>query len=243
MKGKICSFVNLVLIIVMIVCGKNVFASSVLPLVPEYSKHDQGKVFRQAPPSHKDQKQFKELVFWLHAVTLRTDKVEKPARITVKQFYVYQLLKNGKVKFMESFPCHPPITENTGGLYPRIDGWSDTHKPILNTKLTRNGLLIDLSPYPKYWVHFWTNRIPYQPGAKYMAEMVVKVEGEARIQMGMDYWVKNAPYGRYGKDGKIIPGASGWDKDCEFVHNCEGSIGDWVGDTGGKFRSIYIYNY
>lgn len=77
---------------------------------------------------------------------------------------------------------------------------------------------------PRAIIHGWTEpRLPVVPGKQYLLEAEVRVTGDARLQLGMDYWRGSAS--QY----------NGWSKECLLSNNCQAWLSDWLGDTGGAF--------
>lgn len=194
--------------------------------VPDLSKHDYRKTFRKQPPSKK----FNRVLGWVHVVTKEFDS-KKPASIVLKSMKIYNVTDESREKLVYSRLYDSPITTVEGGLYPRIPGWSEDKKPIFGSKMTKNGLFIDISKTPKSWVHWWSYRIPYRLGERYRIELVAKIDGNACMQIGSDYWRG---------DGSL---PNGWDEDCVGTNSCEGSISQWFYDTGGKFGKFVSYTY
>lgn len=87
--------------------------------------------------------------------------------------------------------------------------------------------MINLKQISHNIYHGWTHpRVSLQPDKKVIVEMEVRISGEARVQLGVDYW----------KD--ITSDYNGYDPNCQVSNNCEAWIGDWYGDTNGKYITI-----
>lgn len=86
---------------------------------------------------------------------------------------------------------------------------------------------INLRDNPKGIYHAWTApRHLVVPGQLYFVEVLARITGDARLQLGMDYW--RGPSARY----------NWYSSTCLDSNNCQAYLGDWHGDTGGFFRTI-----
>jgi hypothetical protein len=115
-------------------------------------------------------------------------------------------------------------------LFPRVPSWfgATEGSRYRNIDRMQNGVFaIDLAKASRRVYHGWTApRAPALPDAAYFLEVTAKITGEARLQLGMDYWRDpDAPY-------------NGYDDHCNGTNNCEAWISDWYGDTGGEFRTF-----
>jgi len=119
-------------------------------------------------------------------------------------------------------------TRFVGKLFERIPQWyppngATTDQP--KEMLTRDDgtLVIDLAKAPRNIYHGWTEpQAQALPGRQYLVEMEVKITGQARLQMGIDYW------------RTIGATDNGWDGACQKSNNCEGYLSDWFGPTTGN---------
>lgn len=92
---------------------------------------------------------------------------------------------------------------------------------------TTSGLMINARQIPSRIYHGWTNpRVLIDQNAQQVVEMEVRISGDARIQLGLDYWRD------LGSD------YNGYDPNCQASNNCEAWIGDWYGETNGEFITI-----
>ncbi len=117
----------------------------------------------------------------------------------------------------------------TGALFQRYPFWfgpgegKSTQAEIFTTK----GLVINARQIPESIYHGWTDpRTRIAPGGEQRIELEVRITGNARLQLGLDYW----------KD--FESDYSGYDPTCQTSNNCEAWIGDWQGDTNGQFVTI-----
>lgn len=119
------------------------------------------------------------------------------------------------------------FTTDEAGLYVRYPKWfdpasGDYHAQAFNMYAQNSFLFIDVSQTPDAIVHWWMReRQLTRVGAKYSAEIRLKVEGQCSVQLGADYW----------KDlyVPVIPGGD---------NNREAWISDWIGDTNGAFVTV-----
>ncbi len=83
---------------------------------------------------------------------------------------------------------------------------------------------VNVKSIPRGIYHAWTNpRVPTIAGHPYFVEVVVRVTGDARIQLGMDYWRGS------------VSDYNGWTPGCTGSNNCQAWLSNWLGDTKGKF--------
>ena len=85
---------------------------------------------------------------------------------------------------------------------------------------------IDLKAIPKGIFHAWSNpRLPAVPGHGYFVEVMARITGDARLQLGMDYWKGSLDY-------------NGWSEGCLTTNNCQAWLSSWYGDTKGRFVTL-----
>lgn len=115
-------------------------------------------------------------------------------------------------------------------LFPRIPQWfgESTGSNDQTIDRVQDGIFsIELSQASRRVYHGWTApRSPAVPNATYVVEVTAKISGEARLQLGVDYW----------RDA-VVP-RNGYDDHCNGTNNCEAWISDWYSDTGGEFRTF-----
>ena len=86
---------------------------------------------------------------------------------------------------------------------------------------------VDLTQASRRIYHAWTDpRTEAKPGAQYFVEVVAKISGSARLQLGVDYW----------RD--MTADYNGYDVTCHASNNCEVWVSDWYGDTKGEFVTL-----
>lgn len=110
-----------------------------------------------------------------------------------------------------------------GELYSRIPSWYDGKAagPV-DGMIARDGkeLMIDLAKAPRSIYHGWTDpKVEARPDRNYLVEMEVRIVGQARLQMGVDYWRTTAS------------SFNVFDSNCEKSNNCEGYLSRWFGPT------------
>lgn len=115
-------------------------------------------------------------------------------------------------------------------LFPRVPKWFGETTGSNDQAIDRvqDGIFaVDLAQASRRVYHGWTApRSPIEPNAVYFVEVTAKITGEARLQLGVDYWRDaNVPH-------------NGYDDYCNGTNNCEAWISDWYGDTGGKFETF-----
>lgn len=110
-----------------------------------------------------------------------------------------------------------------GKLYSRIPSWYDgkAAEPV-DGMIARDGkeLIIDLAKAPRTIYHGWTDpKVTAKPDMNYLVEMEVRIVGQARLQMGIDYWrTKTSSFNVF-------------DSNCKKSNNCEGYLSRWFGPT------------
>jgi hypothetical protein len=125
-----------------------------------------------------------------------------------------------------------------GKTFARTPYWFTSGEPLTQPALTsiaNQTYAIDLRPIPLGIFHLWTNpRVAAVPGHPYFVEVVVRVTGDARVQLGMDYWKGS------------VSDYTGWSPGCTASNNCQAWLGSWQGDTKGKYITLrspaVVYN-
>lgn len=136
--------------------------------------------------------------------------------ITDKEIRFDTMTKStGDSMVTQTFRRTPWFTSGTPWLRHAV---SDVHDGALR---------FDAHGVPEGIIHGWTTtRFAAEPGIHYFLEAEVRVTGDARLQLGMDYWKgESSPY-------------NGWSEGCVKSNNCEAWLSDWIGDTGGEFRLV-----
>lgn len=119
-------------------------------------------------------------------------------------------------------------THLVGKLFGRVPQWyppngNAIEPPQKMINQDDGTLIIDLTKAPRYIYHGWTEpQVTALPNKQYLVEMEVKITGQARLQMGTDYW------------RTIGAVDNGWDDTCQKSNNCEGYLSDWFGPTKGN---------
>ncbi len=111
-----------------------------------------------------------------------------------------------------------------GELFPRTPSWyqGSAFEPAPDMLESGKILTIDLAKMPRFIYHGWTDpKVEARPGKNYLVEMEVNIEGQARLQMGIDYWrEKDSAYNTF-------------DEKCQQSNNCEGYLSRWFGTSDG----------
>jgi hypothetical protein len=136
--------------------------------------------------------------------------------------------QNGKenVIFSEEYLGDGQLTDAEGALFIRSPKWFGTGQTEkMASADIRNGILVvDVAKSSDRIAHWWTKRVPAKAGARYFVSVRARIQGDARLQLGADYWVSaDAPY-------------SGYHPECKGTNNCEGWVSQWFGDTKGQWK-------
>lgn len=185
------------------------------------------------PPSLMADRGFDHVVGMLNAVTVYPCSRGRPATIEIQQFAIVRWDEDGRRLVTEAVVHYDGRRSQyslDGGQWKRSPEWFISGQPSQQLQVVRQtgGLLhIDLASISEHIYHGWTQpRVKAVPGARYGVIATVRITGDARLQLGMDYW----------------KGASseynGWSAGCVKSNNCEAWLSDWHGDTGGEFRLI-----
>lgn len=115
------------------------------------------------------------------------------------------------------------------GLFPRVPTWfgeTEGSTDMAIDMIQDDALRIDSGQASLRIYHAWTApRSVARPGAHYFVEVDAKIQGAARLELGIDYWRDAAaPY-------------NGYDQSCR-KNNCEAWVSDWYSDTHRKFITI-----
>lgn len=185
------------------------------------------------PAKKMAERQFNHLVGMWNAVTAYPCDRGRPATIEFQQFEVVRLdPSSGKLvpELSLRFDGSGGSTFDGGGQWHRSPEWFIFGQPDRQptvASMERGVFRVDLRSIPKAIVHMWTSRTPAVAGHVYGVRAKVRVTGDARLQLAMDYW----------KD-RDSPGDKPWKEDCQGMDNCEAWLGDWIGDTKGEFITI-----
>lgn len=135
---------------------------------------------------------------------------------------------NESVIFSEDYLGDGRLTDAEGTLFVRSPKWfGNGQTERMSAASIENGILvIDVTKSSDRIAHWWTKRIPAKQGARYFLSVRARISGDARLQLGADYWVSvDAPY-------------AGYHPECRGTNNCEGWISQWFGDTGGEWKTF-----
>lgn len=197
--------------------------------VPDGAIFESQIIKRDSPPSG-----FSAVLIWAQAATMKGDQSQKEkALVTVDYMKTIKEIGTLRTTIITEEYNYSSKTFSTGeaGLYVRYPKWFDTtardsHIQAKNM-IADNGLLvIDVRQTPDSIIHWWMPRVLIKPGAKYYAEVKLKVEGKCAVQFGSDYW----------RDLNVYFNV--YDANCITSNNCEVWISDWVNDTKGEFKVL-----
>lgn len=193
------------------------------------------------PPSLMAKRGFNYVLGMWNASTVYPCERARPATIEFRRFEVVRLdPSSGKLVVEHALKFDGSGGSSFAGLqhHNRSPLWFESgfakHQPqVVDTK--EKGILrIDLKSVPENLLHGYTERKPAVAGHVYGVRMEVRITGDARLQSAMDYW------------RGASSDWSGYSDDCvqpthEYkvpANNCEAWLGDWIGDTGGKFITV-----
>lgn len=174
---------------------------------------------------------FNYLVGMLNAVTVHPCDRSKAATIELKSLRLIRKDPNTGYETVEQLVTFGRGWNQPNGLvaktFYREPYWFTSGAPEVQPALASIGnqtYTVDLRSIPKGIYHAWTNpRLPAVPGHPYFVEVVVRVTGDARLQLGMDYWRGS------------VSDYTGWTPGCTGSNNCQAWLSSWLGDTRGKF--------
>lgn len=176
---------------------------------------------------------FDHLVGMINVATIYPCSRGKTASVEIQEFSIVRWDKENQKLVTEATARYDGGKSTyalTGGQWKRQPEWFISGQPLLAPQVahpTDGVLSIDLALVPENIFHAWTEpRLKAVPGARYGIIAIVRVTGDARLQLGMDYWK-----GSSSND-------NGWSEGCRSSNNCEAWLSDWVGDTKGKFQLV-----
>lgn len=123
-------------------------------------------------------------------------------------------------------------TANTlvGGTWYREPVWFQGGQPDPQPWLTWNNngnFAVSVESAPLGVYHWWSHpRIRMLAGYPYFIEARIRVIGDTRVQLGLDYWRGAATV------------YNGYSDGCVNSNNCEAYQGPWIGPTNGKFVTV-----
>lgn len=237
------TWLNLILLVVALVLPTTGGAAPCTPNLPEQLIPQAGvkgtamwprEVIKQEYRSAEwmTDKGFDHVVGMLNAVTVYPCERSQPATVEIQRMELVRFKPEGGFVTEASFRFDGESTiKLDGAQFKRYPEWFVSGKPVLQKpvlRLTGGVLSINLKPIPESIVHMWTDpRVKAAPGARYGIIAVVKVEGDARLQFGMDYWRGGLDY-------------NGWSEGCVTSNNCEAWLSDWIGDTKGQYQTVLV---
>lgn len=185
------------------------------------------------PPSLMAERGFDHVVGMFNAVTVYPCSRGRPATVEIQQFAIVRWDVDGRKLVTEAtvrYDGRHSTYSIDGGQWKRQPEWFISGQPSPQLQVARKtgGLLyIDLTAIPEHIYHGWMDpRVKTVSGAHYGVIATVRITGDARLQLGMDYWK--------GSSSQNI----GWSAGCVKSNNCEAWLSEWHGDTGGEFKLI-----
>jgi hypothetical protein len=175
---------------------------------------------------------FDHLLGMWNATTIYPCDRSHPATIEIRKFEIVRLdPTTGKLstEFAVRFGGNGGSSFAGGGQWKRSPEWFISGQPERQPTVvsTQGGVFrVDLKSIPENILHMWTDRIPAVADQIYGIRVEVRVTGDARLQLAVDYWK--------GSDSQPLP----WAEDCQGMNHCEAFLGDWIGDTNGKFITV-----
>lgn len=123
-------------------------------------------------------------------------------------------------------------TANTlvGGTWYREPLWFQAGQPNPQPWLTwvNNGnFAVSMESAPLGVYHWWSHpRLRAQAGYPYFVEARLRVIGDTRVQLGIDYW------------RGATTAYNGYSPGCVNSNNCEAYQSHWIGPTNGQFVTV-----
>ncbi len=170
---------------------------------------------------------------WINAATVSPCSiVGQPAVVEIRHItLISRNIKTGEEKILKAFDYTQSEEKGfAGAIFQRDPFWfgpgeGSTASSVL--AYTNKGLIINVRQMPNNIYHGWTDpRVTLEKDNTLVVEAEVRVSGQARLQLGADYW----------KDA--VSDYNGYDPNCQVSNNCEAWVGDWQGDTHGEFITI-----
>lgn len=182
-------------------------------------------VLRDTPP-----KGFNYVIGWFNGTT--TYPCTRPGIRSTIEIDRAEIIESigGKesVIFSEDYLGDGRLTDAEGILFVRSPKWfgNGQTEPMTSVAIENDILVVDVTKSSDRIAHWWTKRVPAKQGARYFLSVRARIQGDARLQLGADYWVSaDAPY-------------SGYHPECKGTNNCEGWISQWFGDTKGQWKAL-----
>ncbi len=182
-------------------------------------------VLRDTPP-----KGFNYVIGWFNGTT--TYPCTRPGIRSTIEIDRAEIIESigGKesVIFSEDYLGDGRLTDAEGTLFVRSPKWfgNGQTEPMTSVAIENDILVVDVTKSSDRIAHWWTKRVPAKQGARYFLSVRARISGDARLQLGADYWVSaDAPY-------------SGYHPECKGTNNCEGWISQWFGATDGQWKTF-----
>lgn len=193
--------------------------------VPQGALWARQTILRSTPP-----KGFGYVIGWFNATTAYPcTRPGVRSTIEIDQVEIIESIDGREsVILSEDYLGDGRLTDAEGTLFTRSPKWFEGgQSEQMKASVIENGILIiDVTKSSDRIAHWWTKRVPAKQGARYFLSVRTKIGGDARLQLGADYWVSaDAPY-------------SGYQPECKGTNNCEGWISQWFGNTGGQWKTF-----
>jgi hypothetical protein len=176
---------------------------------------------------------FNAAVAWINVATVTPcTTAGEPAVVEIQKITLIEKdLENNSEKILEEFVYENEEDKNfDGALFQREPYWfgpGEGKKASSIVSSTKEGIFINVKPVSHHIYHGWTNpRVSIANDKAVVVEVVARVTGQARLQLGLDYWQD------------LETDYNGYDPNCQVSANCEAWIGDWQGDTKGEFVTL-----
>lgn len=169
-------------------------------------------------------------VGWVNIATVLPCVGTKDSFVEIETFRIIEQNKAGEERIIFEQKFDTEKREGfEGGLFQRLPVWFGPGESERRgvERFTTEGLLINTHQFPQAVYHGWSDpRVAIDTEAVHFVEANVRISGNARLQLGLDYWKdKETDY-------------SGYDEECIQSENCEAFIGNWYGDTEGEFLTF-----
>lgn len=194
-------------------------------LVPQGALWARQAVLREVPP-----KEFSYVIGWFNGATAYPcARTGVSSTIEIDHIELIESLNGRETTILsEEYFGNGRLTNAEGILFTRSPKWfGDVQTEQMTSAKIQNGILIvDVAKSSDRIAHWWTKRVPAKADARYFLSVRARISGDARLQLGADYWVSaNAPY-------------SGYHPECTGTNNCEGWISQWFGNTKGRWQTF-----
>ncbi len=117
-----------------------------------------------------------------------------------------------------------------GAMWYREPVWFQSGQPNPQpwvTWIQSGNFAVSVQATPLGVYHWWGHpRLKMKPGYAYFVEAKIRVIGDTRVQLGLDYW----------RGATTI--YNGYSAGCVNSNNCEAYQSHWIGPTNGQFVTV-----